>query len=112
MKVVQDMPNTFEAYIGDILFKNKENYNATKEILAKIKEKFGEVYNELFIMDLSYSISRYMFYEKSNGSMAALKKELKQNIKDAKSFETIEFALFKNDIYFEKNLNNEKYTKS
>lgn len=41
-------------------------------------------------------------YQKSNTSMAALKKELKQNIKDAKSFETIEFALFKNDIYFEK----------
>ena len=31
------MNNQFEGYIGDILFKNKENYNATTEILAKIK---------------------------------------------------------------------------
>ena len=106
------MPNTFEAYVGDILFKNKENYNATTEILSKIQEKFGEVYNELFIIDLSYSISRYMFYEKSNASMAALKKELKQNIKDAKSFETIEFKPFKLDTYMEIMLKNKQYTKS
>lgn len=48
----------FKAVINTIVFTDEMNYTSTEYILDKIEEKFGEIYTDKFIEELSYAIER------------------------------------------------------
>ena len=90
----------------------KDSYFVTHFILSLIEEKFGEIYNNNFVIDLTLAIARYSFYNTSNDSINKLKEKLLEEIENAESFETIPFSPFKSTTeYFKRRLEDKEYTK-
>lgn len=88
------------------------SYFVTHFILSDIEEKFGKIYNNNFVIDLTLAVSRYIFYNTATSSINELEKELCQEIKNAESFETIPFTPFKSTTpYFKGRLEDKEYTK-
>ena len=100
----------FEGYINNILFDDEQIYYATEYILSTIEGKFDEKYTDEFVSDLSDAIA-HCAYKTFEFSMSELEEEMEDNIRDAKSFEDIQFT----PIYFDRNVNKNlkkgRYTK-
>ena len=98
------------AEINTIVFNDEMNYNTTEYILGKIEEKFGEVYTDEFIAELSYAIER-VSNKTEDFSYSELEWDMIRAIDDAEKFETIYFY----DPYIPSELNENlaagKYTK-
>lgn len=89
-----------------------DSYFVTHFILSRIEEKFGEIYNNNFVIDLTLAVSRYIFYNTATGSINELQKELYPEIENAESFETIPFTPFQSTTtYFKGRLEDKEYTK-
>lgn len=100
----------FKAEINTIVFNDEMNYNTTEYILGKIEEKFGEVYTDKFISELSYAIER-VSNKTEDFSYSELEWDMIRAIDDAEKFETIHFY----DPYIPSELNEDlaagKFTK-
>lgn len=104
-KYIKTKQQKFEVNLHD-------SYFITHFILPLIEEKFGKIYNNNFVIDLTLAIARYSFYNTSNGLINKLEEELCQEIENAESFETILFTPFKSTTpYFKGRLEDKEYTK-
>ena len=80
----------FKAVINTIIFTDEMNYTSTEYILDKIEEKFGEIYTDEFISELSYAIERVSI-KSEDFALSELERVLVKSIEDAEKFEDIEF---------------------
>lgn len=105
-KILQE----FRAEINTIMFNDEMNYNTTEYILGKIEEKFGEIYTDEFIAELSYAIERVSI-KSEDFAYSELEWDIIRAIDDAEKFKTIYFY----DPYIpselKENLAAGKYTK-
>lgn len=90
----------FKAKINTVEFDDEMNYHSTEYILGKIEEKFGEVYTDEFIAELSYAIER-VSNKTDHFAYSELEWDMTRAIDDAEKFETIYFY----DPYIPKDLN-------
>lgn len=90
----------FKAKINTVEFDDEMNYNSTGYILSKIEEKFGEVYTDEFISELSYAIERVSI-KSEDFAYSELEWDMVRAINNAEKFETIYFY----DPYIPKDLN-------
>lgn len=81
----------FKAHINSVEFDNYQLYMTTEHILEEINEQFGEVYTDEFIQDLAAIIERY-FFKVNNLIVSKLEWNMSNDIKNAKTFRTIEFT--------------------
>lgn len=80
----------FKAVINTIIFTDEMNYTSTEYVLNKIEEKFGEIYTDEFISELSYAIERISI-KCENFAFSDLENSLTNNIETAEKFEDIKF---------------------
>ena len=90
----------FKAKINTVEFNDEMNYHSTEYILSKIEEKFGEVYTDEFISELSYAIERVSI-KSEDFAYSELERDLVSDIYAAEKFETIYFY----DPYIPQDLN-------
>lgn len=81
----------FKAVINTIVFTDEMNYTSTEYILDKIEEKFGEIYTDEFIEELSYAIER-VSVKCDDFAYSELEWELVKSIDKADTFEEINFS--------------------
>lgn len=81
----------FKAVINTIVFTDEMNYTSTEYILDKIEEKFGEIYTDEFIEELSYAIER-VSVKCDDFAYSELEWELVKSIDKANTFEEINFS--------------------
>ena len=101
----------FKGEIGGVEFDDKHIYYASQFILEKIENKFGEVYNREFIKDLRDTIET-MEYKYDEFSFAILEDDFYKAVKEAKSFNEIEFSYYGSDWKIDnlnENIKNNKY---
>lgn len=80
----------FIGKINTIVLNDEMVYCSTNHILRAIEEKFGEIYTDEFISELSYAIERVSI--KCEGfAFSDLENSLTNNIETAKKFEDIKF---------------------
>ncbi len=106
-KIIQE----FQGEINGVVFDDKNIYYASQFILEKIEERFGEVYNKEFIEDLRDTIET-MEYKYDEFSFAILEDDFYEAVKEAKSFNEIEFTYYGSDWkidYLNENIKNNKY---
>lgn len=80
----------FQGRINTIMFDDEMNYNSTGYILDNIEEKFGEIYTDEFIAELSYAIERVSI-KCDDFALSDLENSLVNAIEDAEKFEDIKF---------------------
>lgn len=90
----------FKAEINTIEFNDEMNYYTTGYILYNIEEKFGEIYTDEFIAELSYAIERVSL-KCDEFSYTELENALVNAIDLAVKFEDIYFDYY----YIPKDLN-------
>ena len=101
----------FKGEIGGVEFDDKNIYYASQFILEKIEDKFGEVYNREFIKDLRDTIET-MEYKYDEFSYAILEDDFYKAVKEANSFNEIEFSYYGSDWKINslnENIRNNKY---
>ena len=101
----------FKGEIGGFEFDDKNIYYASQFILEKIEDKFGEVYNREFIKDLRDTIET-MEYKYDEFSFAILEDDFYKAVKEANSFNEIEFSYYGSDWKIDslnENIKNNKY---
>lgn len=101
----------FKGEIGGVEFDDKNIYYASQFILEKIEDKFGEVYNREFIKDLRDTIET-MEYKYDEFSFAILEDDFYKAVKEANSFNEIEFSYYGSDWKINslnENIRNNKY---
>lgn len=101
----------FKGEIGGVEFDDKNIYYASQFILEKIEDKFGEVYNREFIKDLRDTIET-MEYKYDEFSFAILEDDFYKAVKEANSFNEIEFSYYGSDWKIDslnENIKNNKY---
>ena len=101
----------FKGEIGGVEFDDKNIYYASQFILEKIENKFGEVYNREFIEDLRDTIET-MEYKYDEFSFAILEDDFYKAVKEAESFNEIEFSYYGSDWKIDslnENIKNNKY---
>lgn len=106
-KIIQE----FQGEINGVVFDDRNIYYASEFILEKIEEKFGEVYNKDFVNDLKNTIER-MENKYEEFSYSVLENDFYEAIKEAKSFNKIEFSYYGSDWkidYLNENIKNNKY---
>lgn len=106
-KIIQE----FQGEINGVVFDDKNIYYASQFILEKVEEKFGEVYNKDFVEDLR-DIIETMEYKYDEFSFAILEDDFYKAVKEAKSFNEIEFSYYGSDWkidYLNENIKNNKY---
>lgn len=86
----------FNGNINNIQFNDKNNFYSTVFILEYINDKFGEMYNDKFIEDLSNTIDRmYMKYD--DFSYSELENEFSDCVDKANNFNDIKFTYYGSD---------------
>lgn len=90
----------FQGRINTIMFDDEMNYNSTGYILDNIEEKFGEIYTDEFIAELSYAIERVSL-KCDDFTLSDLENSLTNAIELADKFEDIYFDYY----YIPKDLN-------
>lgn len=90
----------FQGRINTIMFDDEMNYNTTGYILDNIEEKFGEIYTDEFIAELSYAIERVSL-KCDDFAYNDLENSLTDAIELADKFEDIYFDYY----YIPKDLN-------
>ncbi len=80
----------FIGKINTIVINDEMVYYSMNYILNQIEEKFGEVYTDEFISELSYAIERVSI-KCENFAFSDLENSLADNIEIAEKFEDIEF---------------------
>ncbi|XGU46109.1 hypothetical protein ACEXAJ_07085 [Fusobacterium necrophorum subsp. funduliforme] len=106
-KIIQE----FQGEINGVVFDDKNIYYASQFILEKVEEKFGEVYNKDFVEDLRNTIET-MEYKYDEFSFAILEDDFYEAVKEAKSFNEIEFSYYGSDWkidFLNENIKNNKY---
>lgn len=106
-KIIQE----FQGEINGIVFDDRNIYYSSQFILEKIEDKFGEVYNKSFIEDLRDTIET-MEYKYDELSFAILEDDFYKAVKEAKSFNEIEFSYYGSDWKIDslnENIKNNKY---
>lgn len=106
-KIIQE----FQGEINGVVFNDRNIYYASQFILEKVEEKFGEVYNKEFVEDLRYTIET-MEYKYDEFSFAMLEDDFYEAVKEAKSFNEIEFSYYGSDWKIDslnENIKNNKY---
>lgn len=101
----------FKGEIGRVEFDDKNIYYASQFILEKIEDKFGEVYNREFIKDLRDTIET-MEYKYDEFSFAILEDDFYKAVKEANSFNEIEFSYYGSNWKIDslnENIKNNKY---
>ena len=101
----------FKGEIGGVEFDDKNIYYASQFILEKIEDKFGEVCNKSFIEDLRDTIET-MEYKYDEFSFAILEDDFYKAVKEANSFNEIEFSYYGSDWKIDslnENIKNNKY---
>ena len=101
----------FKGEIGGVEFDDKNIYYASQFILEKIEDKFGEVYNREFIKDLRDTIET-MEYKYDEFSFAILEDDFYKAVKEANSFNEIEFSYYGSNWKIDslnENIKNNKY---
>ena len=101
----------FKGEIGRVEFDDKNIYYASQFILEKIEDKFGEVCNKSFIEDLRDTIET-MEYKYDEFSFAILEDDFYKAVKEANSFNEIEFSYYGSDWKIDslnENIKNNKY---
>lgn len=88
-KILQE----FRAEINTIIFDDKMTYRTIKDILEKIEEKFGEIYTNEFILELSYAIEEIPI-NSDQISYSELEWDIINSIEEADEFEDIRFEYF------------------
>lgn len=88
-KILQE----FRSEINGILFNDEMTYITTKDILDKIKEKFGEIYTDEFITELTYAIEEIPI-KSDRISYSELEWDIINSIEEANEFEDIHFEYF------------------
>ena len=83
----------FKAKINTIEFNDEMNYYTTGYILYNIEEKFGEIYTDEFIAELSYAIERVSL-KCDEFSYTKLENALVNAIELADKFEDIYFDYY------------------
>ena len=90
----------FQGRINKIMFDNEMTYRTTGYILDNIEEKFGEIYTDEFISELSYVIERVSI-KCEDFTLSDLENSLVKAIELADKFEEIYFDYY----YIPKDLN-------
>lgn len=106
-KIIQE----FQGEINGVVFDDRNIYYASQFILEKVEEKFGEVYNKEFVEDLRDTIET-MEYKYDEFSFAILEDDFYEAVKEAKSFNEIEFSYYGSDWkidFLNENIKNNKY---
>lgn len=80
----------FKGRINTVIIDTEMVYWSTYYILDKIEEKFGEIYTDEFISELSYAIERVSI-KSEDFTLSELERVLAKAIEDAEKFEDIEF---------------------
>ena len=110
--IINLVKNTDEgAYQYLVRFDDKGVFYSTNYVLEKIEEKFGEIYNIEFVKDLKAAIETYTV-KQEDFCAAYMERELVNVIKEAESFEDIqfdEFALFFFSYYLNKKIKDGSY---
>ena len=88
-KILQE----FRAEINTIAFNNEMTYRTTKDILEKIEEKFGEIYTDEFILELTYAVEEIPI-KSDRISYSELEWDIINSIEEANKFEDILFEYF------------------
>lgn len=83
----------FQGRINTIMFDDEMNYNSTGYILDNIEEKFGEIYTDEFIAELSYAIERVSI-KCDDFALSDLENSLVNAIELADNFEDIYFDYY------------------
>lgn len=90
-KIIQE----FKGKINGVLIKDDNNYHSTRWLLEQIEEKFGEVYNQDFVKDLSKTIET-MYFKYDSFSYAEVENEFNNSIKEATKINEIDFSYYGN----------------
>lgn len=90
----------FQGRINTIMFDDEMNYDTTGYILNNIEEKFGEIYTDEFISELSWAIERVSI-KCEDFTLSDLENSLTNAIELADKFEDIYFDYY----YIPKDLN-------
>lgn len=86
----------FHGTINKIDIYDKNNFYATLFVLEQIHNKFGEIFNDKFITDLSDTIERmYLKYDSFN--YGELENEFSFSVEEADKFEDIKFEYYGSD---------------
>ncbi len=104
----------FKGEINGILIEDENNYCSTSWLLDQIEEKFGEIYNQDFVKDLSKTIET-MYFKYDSFSYADLEHQFMNSINEAEKFNEIEFNYFGSTWKIEglnEEIKNNKYEKS
>ena len=83
----------FQGRINTITFDDEMNYNSTRCVLNDIEEKFGEIYTDKFIAELSYAIERVSI-KCEDFTLSDLENSLENAIELADKFEDIYFDYY------------------
>ena len=83
----------FKGRINTIMFDDEMNYYTTGYTLNNIEEKFGEVYTDKFISELSWAIERVSI-KCENFTLSDLENSLVNAIELADKFEDIYFDYY------------------
>ena len=102
----------FKGKINEIEFDDKNIYSSVEFILGSIEDKFGEIYNDKFIIDLKETIERvYLKYDEF--SFEVLENDFSSCIEEADKFEDIEFLYYESNWKIERlndNIKNKLYS--
>ena len=80
----------FIGTINTIVINDEMVYCSTNYVLNEIEKKFGEIYTDEFISELSYAIERISI-KCENFAFSDLENSLTNNIETAEKFEDIKF---------------------
>ena len=82
---------SFKARINSIEFDDYQLYMTTDHILEQIDDKFGTIYTDEFIKDLTDVIELY-FYKVDKLVVSDLEYSIDEDIEDAETFQDIQFS--------------------
>lgn len=80
----------FKGRINTVIIDTEAVYCSTNYILNTIENKFGEIYTDEFISELSYAIERVSI-KSEDFALSKLERALVNAIEDVEKFEDIEF---------------------
>lgn len=80
----------FKGRINTVIIDTEAVYCSTNHILNTIENKFGEIYTDKFISELSYAIERVSI-KCEDFAFSNLENSLTDNIETAEKFEDIKF---------------------
>ena len=82
---------SFKARINSVEFDDYQLYMTTDHILEQIDDKFGTIYTDEFIKDLTDVIELY-FYKVDKLVVSDLEYSMDEDIEDAETFQDIQFS--------------------